>query len=84
MVPVKDTEQAILLLTALADYDKFQTKFATSADPRAYMFDQMTPAERQQTLSSFKDSGKRQAFISQVQRAEKNGVLSAPGPQNGQ
>lgn len=67
-----------------ADYDKFQTKFATSADPRAYMFDQMTPAERQQTLSSFKDSGKRQAFISQVQRAEKNGVLSAPGPQNGQ
>jgi hypothetical protein len=62
-------------------YDKFQTEFATKADPRAYMFDQMTPEQRNQTLSSFKDQAKRQAFISQVQRAEKNGVLSAPNAQ---
>lgn len=65
-------------------YDKFQTEFATKADPRAYTFDQMTPAERQQTMSSFKDPAKRQAFIAQVQRAEQNGVLSAPGAGNAQ
>lgn len=67
-----------------ANYDKFQTQFATQADPRAYMFDQMNPAQRQQTLASFKTPGARNAFVSQVERAEKNGVLSAPGTPNAQ
>lgn len=62
-------------------YDKFQTEFATKADPRAYTFDQMSPTERQQTLASLKDPGKRAAFIRQVQGAEANGVLSAPNGQ---
>lgn len=67
-----------------AGYDKFQTQFATQADPRAYMFDQMNPAQRQQMLSSFKTPAARNAFIQQVERAEQNGVLSAPGAPNAQ
>jgi hypothetical protein len=59
-------------------YDKFQTKFATSADPRAYMFDKFTPQQRQQIISGLSPA-KRQAFIAQVERAEKNGILTAPG-----
>lgn len=67
-----------------AAYDKFQTQFATQADPRAYMFDQMNTAQRQQTLSSFKTTAARNAFIQQVERAEQNKVLTAPGATNAQ
>jgi hypothetical protein len=60
----------------------FRADFQKQADPRVYLFDQMTPQERQQTLAGIKDPAKRNAFIAGVQRAEANGVLSAPGQAN--
>jgi hypothetical protein len=44
-----------------------------------YLFDQMSPTERSQTLASFGDNTrKRMEFMAGVERAERNGVLSAP------
>lgn len=62
--------------------NQFRAAFQKQADPRVYMFDQMTPQQRQQTLAAIKQPAARAAFISSVQRAEQNGVLSAP--QSGQ
>lgn len=55
--------------------DKFFANFATQADPRAYMFDKMTPQQRQQAITSIKDPAKRQAFMAQVQNAEQMGLF---------
>ena len=55
--------------------DKFFANFATQADPRAYMFDKMTPQGRQQAIASIKDPAKRQAFMAQVQNAEQMGLF---------
>jgi hypothetical protein len=64
-----------------ANYDKFMAGFSTAADPRVYTFDQMTPAERQQTLAGLKTPAKIAAFQAAVKRSEDNGIFSAPGPQ---
>ena len=57
-----------------AGYDHFMTQFSTRADPRVYTFDQMTPQQRAQALAK---GGP--AFQAAVQRAEQNGILTAPG-----
>ena len=77
-----------------AAYDKFQSEFATKADPRVYTFDQMTPAQRAQTLASFgkpadtvqgrANQKARSDFVAQVEGAERNGIISAQGAQNAQ
>jgi hypothetical protein len=65
-----------------AAYDQFMTKFSTTADPRVYTFDQMTPAERNQTMTALaKTPAKQAAFVAAVEQAEKNGIMSAPGPE---
>lgn len=62
-----------------ADLNKFRSDFQKQADPRVYMFDQMTPTQRRDTLTAIKDPAKKAAFIASVQRAEQNGVLAPPG-----
>lgn len=62
----------------VSQFNQFRANFQKQADPRVYTFDQMTPTQRQQTVTSIKDPTKRAAFIAAVQRAESNNILSAP------
>jgi hypothetical protein len=62
-----------------AELNNFRAEFQNQTDPRMYLFDQMSPTERSQTLASFGDNTrKRMEFMAGVERAERNGVLSAP------
>lgn len=59
--------------------NQFRAQFQKNLDPRVYTFDQITPQQRQDILQSFKTPAARQQFIAGVERAENNGVMSAPG-----
>ena len=60
-----------------AAYNAFQTKFATNADPRVYMFDQMAPAQRAQLIQSMPKAAQTK-FWDQVNTATQNGILTPP------
>jgi len=60
-----------------SDYAKFASKWNAHADPRAYGFDLMTPAQRKATLESL-PKGKRELFMLNVQDAAENGMIRTP------
>lgn len=66
-----------------AAYNKFQTDFATRADPRVYMFDQLDPGSRTKMIQGM-SATQRSKFWDQVHVATQNGILTPPQAANGQ
>lgn len=60
-----------------SQFNNFRAQFQKQLDPNVYVFDQLTPAQRRTAIAKAKNPG---AFMSAVERAEQNGVLSPPGP----
>jgi hypothetical protein len=60
-----------------SDYAKFASKWNAHADPRAYGFDLMTPAQRKATLESM-PKGRPELFMLNVQDAAENGMIRTP------
>jgi hypothetical protein len=66
----------------VANLNKFVTGFQTNADPRVYVWDQMTPAQRQSIYKSMTPP-QQQAFSARVTQADNDGIynnfgISAP------
>lgn len=62
----------------VANLNKFVTQFQTHADPRVYLWDQQTPAQRDQILSKMTPAQRGQ-FIAKVSAAENNGAYNTFG-----
>ena len=62
-------------------YGTFMSSYATKADPRVFMFDQLTPEQRQKLQTDLTKQGKWNQFAGQVYAAERSGVLSPPNAQ---
>lgn len=60
-----------------SEFGKFASKWNTMADPRAYGFDMMTPAQRKAVIESL-PKGKRDLFMLNVQDAAEQGLIKAP------
>lgn len=85
-----DRMDAALPLVAPSDtsqYKNFKSKFYQSADPRAFSFDMMTPAERAQVQTSLgapstaaKPNPAYDKFVRSYQMAKQAGMLSPPAP----
>lgn len=60
-----------------SEFGKFASKWNTMADPRAYGFDMMTPAQRRAVIESL-PKGKRELFQLNVQDAAEQGLIRAP------
>lgn len=85
-----DRMDAALPLVAPSDtsqYKDFKSKFYQSADPRAFSFDIMTPAERAQVQTSLgapstasKPNPAYDKFVRSYQMAKQAGMLAPPTP----
>jgi hypothetical protein len=60
-----------------SEFGKFASKWNVTADPRAYGFDLMTPAQRKAVIESL-PKGKRELFMLNVQDAAEQGLIKAP------
>ncbi|UPK28391.1 hypothetical protein [Bradyrhizobium sp. 195] len=60
-----------------SEFGKFASKWNVMADPRAYGFDLMTPAQRKAVIESL-PKGKRELFMLNVQDAVEQGLIKAP------
>lgn len=60
-----------------SEFGKFASKWNMTADPRAYGFDMMTPAQRRAVIESL-PKGKRELFQLNVQDAAEQGLIRAP------
>lgn len=60
-----------------SDYTKFASKWNVSADPRAFGFDLMSPAQRKSLIEGL-PKGKRENFMMDVQDAAQQGIIHAP------
>lgn len=60
-----------------SEFGKFASKWNVTADPRAYGFDMMTPAQRKSVIESL-PKGKRELFMLNVQDAAEQGLIKGP------
>lgn len=60
-----------------SEFGKFASKWNVAADPRAYGFDLMTPAQRKVVIEGL-PKGKRELFMLNVQDAAEQGLIRAP------
>lgn len=61
-----------------SEYSKWSAKWNARQDPRTYGFDLMTPDQRNAVLRPMTPQ-KRELFLLDLDKAEKNGILSPPG-----
>jgi hypothetical protein len=64
-----------------SQYDRFMNKWNTAQDPRAFIADKMTPAERAQLVAGMGGikSAAYQRFKNSYQEGVRTGVIAAPG-----
>ena len=60
-----------------AQYDRFQADMATKADPRAFMADQQSPAERAALLGGM-NASQRTNYLASLRLGMKHGLVSLP------
>ncbi|MBR0685308.1 hypothetical protein JQ594_05235 [Bradyrhizobium manausense] len=60
-----------------SEFGKFASKWNVMADPRAYGFDLMAPAQRKAVIEGL-PKGKRELFMLNVQDAAEHGLIRAP------